>query len=335
MINVGIVGLGYWGPNLVRNFQSVNGAEVHSVADFDNNRLQKIHQLYPKINLCNDANEIFENPEIDAVVLATPINTHYDLAKKALLKNKSVMVEKPLATSRAEVLELMEIADARGLSLMVDHTFLYTGAVQKIKNVIDSGELGQLQYFDSTRINLGLFNPNWSVIWDLAVHDLSIFDYISGGKKPVAVSATGIAHTKMGIENLAYISLFFDDDTFAHITSSWISPVKIRKTLIGGTKKMIIYDDVEPTEKIKIYDSGFSVSTPEDMHKWLIDYRFGDIYIPKLPQIEALKGVAEDFVKSISEKTTPLGNANSGLNVVTILEAAQKSLINRGETIIL
>jgi len=333
MIKVGIVGLGYWGPNLVRNFQSVNGAEVHSVADFDNSRLQKIHQLYPKINLCNDANDIFKNPEIDAVVLATPINTHYDLAKKALLNNKSVMVEKPLATSRAEVLELMEIADARGLSLMVDHTFLYTGAVQKIKSVIDTGELGQLQYFDSTRINLGLFNPNWSVIWDLAVHDLSIFDYISGGKKPVAVSATGIAHTKMGIENLAYISLFFGDETFAHITSSWISPVKIRKTLIGGTKKMIIYDDVEPTEKIKIYDSGFSVSSPEDMHKWLIDYRFGDIYIPKLPQIEALKGVAEDFVKSITEKTTPLGNANSGLNVVTILEAAQKSLINRGETI--
>jgi predicted dehydrogenase len=333
MIKVGIVGLGYWGPNLVRNFQSLNGAEVHSVADFDNSRLQKIHQLYPKINLCKDANDIFENPEIDAVVLATPINTHYDLAKKALLNNKSVMVEKPLATSRAEVLELMEIADARGLSLMVDHTFLYTGAVQKIKSVIDTGELGQLQYFDSTRINLGLFNPNWSVIWDLAVHDLSIFDYISGGKKPVAVSATGIAHTKMGIENLAYISLFFGDETFAHITSSWISPVKIRKTLIGGTKKMIIYDDVEPTEKIKIYDSGFSVSSPEDMHKWLIDYRFGDIYIPKLPQIEALKGVAEDFVKSITEKTTPLGNANSGLNVVTILEAAQKSLINRGETI--
>lgn len=333
MIKVGIVGLGYWGPNLVRNFQSVNGAEVYTVADFDNNRLQKIHQLYPKIKLCSDANEIFENPEIDAVVLATPINTHYDLAKKALLKNKSVLVEKPLATSRAEVLELMEIADSRGLSLMVDHTFLYTGAVQKIKSVIDSGELGQLQYFDSTRINLGLFNPNWSVIWDLAVHDLSIFDYISGGKKPVSVSATGIAHTKMGIENLAYISLFFEDDTFAHITSSWISPVKIRKTLIGGTKKMIIYDDVEPTEKIKIYDSGFSVSTPEDMHKWLIDYRFGDIYIPKLPQIEALNGVAEDFIRSISEKITPLGNANSGLNVVTILEAAQKSLINRGQTI--
>jgi predicted dehydrogenase len=333
MIKVGIIGLGYWGPNLVRNFQSVNGAEVIAVADFDDNRLSKIHQLYPKIQLFKDANEIFDLSDIDAVVLATPINTHYSLAKTALLKGKHVLVEKPLATSRAEVLELIDIAGEKELSLMVDHTFLYTGAVQKIKNVVDSGELGKLQYFDSTRINLGLFNPNWSVIWDLAVHDLSIFDYISGGKKPVAVSGTGVSHTQMGIENLAYISLFFEDDTFAHITSSWISPVKIRKTLIGGSNKMIIYDDVEPTEKIKIYDSGFSVSSPEDVHKWLIDYRFGDIYIPKLPQMEALKGVAEDFIGSIKDKTVPLASAQSGLNVVTILEAAQKSLVNRGQTI--
>lgn len=333
MIKVGIIGLGYWGPNLVRNFQSVKNVEVRSVADFDDARLNRIHQLYPQVQLFKDAEEIFNDSEIDAVVLATPINTHYTLAKKALEKNKHVLVEKPLATSRAEVLELIDIAGSRGLSLMVDHTFLYTGAVQKIKEVIDSGELGKLQYFDSTRINLGLFNPNWSVIWDLAVHDLSIFDYISGGKKPVAVSATGVAHTKMGIENLAYISLFFEDDTFAHITSSWISPVKIRKTLIGGSNKMVIYDDVEPTEKIKIYDSGFSVSSPEDMHKWLIDYRFGDIYIPKLPQMEALKGVAEDFIASITDKKVPLASAESGLNVVTILEAAQKSLLQRGQTI--
>lgn len=325
--------MGYWGPNLVRNFQSVKSVEVKSVADFDDQRLNKIHQIYPQIQLFKDAEEIFNDPEIDAVVLATPINTHYNLAKKALEKNKHVLVEKPLATSRAEVLELMDIAGSRDLSLMVDHTFLYTGAVQKIKEVIDSGELGKLQYFDSTRINLGLFNPNWSVIWDLAVHDLSIFDYISGGKKPVAVSATGVSHTKMGIENLAYISLFFEDDTFAHITSSWISPVKIRKTLIGGSNKMVIYDDVEPTEKIKIYDSGFSVSSPEDVHKWLIDYRFGDIYIPKLPQMEALKGVAEDFIASIVDKKQPLASSESGLNVVTILEAAQKSLVHRGQTI--
>ena len=333
MIKVGIIGLGYWGPNLVRNFQSVKSVEVKSVADFDDQRLNKIHQIYPQIQLFKDAEEIFNDPEIDAVVLATPINTHYNLAKKALVKNKHVLVEKPLATSRAEVLELMDIAGSRDLSLMVDHTFLYTGAVQKIKEVIDSGELGKLQYFDSTRINLGLFNPNWSVIWDLAVHDLSIFDYISGGKKPVSVSATGVSHTKMGIENLAYISLFFEDDTFAHITSSWISPVKIRKTLIGGSNKMVIYDDVEPTEKIKIYDSGFSVSSPEDVHKWLIDYRFGDIYIPKLPQMEALKGVAEDFIASIVDKKQPLASSESGLNVVTILEAAQKSLVHRGQTI--
>lgn len=333
MIKVGIIGLGYWGPNLVRNFQSVKSVEVKSVADFDDQRLNKIHQIYPQIQLFKEAEEIFNDAEIDAVVLATPINTHYNLAKKALEKNKHVLVEKPLATSRSEVLELMDIAGSKELSLMVDHTFLYTGAVQKIKEVIDSGELGKLQYFDSTRINLGLFNPNWSVIWDLAVHDLSIFDYISGGKKPVAVSATGVSHTKMGIENLAYISLFFEDDTFAHITSSWISPVKIRKTLIGGTNKMVIYDDVEPTEKIKIYDSGFSVSSPEEVHKWLIDYRFGDIYIPKLPQMEALKGVAEDFIASIVEKKQPLASSESGLNVVTILEAAQKSLFHRGQTI--
>ncbi len=333
MVKVGIIGLGYWGPNLVRNFQSVKNVEVMSVADFDDQRLSKIHQIYPQIQLFKDAEEIFNGPNIDAVVLATPINTHYHLAKKALEKNKHVLVEKPLATSRAEVLELIEIADSRNLSLMVDHTFLYTGAVQKIKEVVDSGELGKLQYFDSTRINLGLFNPNWRVIWDLAVYDLSIFDYISGGKKPVAVSATGVAHTKMGIENLAYISLFFDDDTFAHITSSWISPVKIRKTLIGGSNKMVIYDDVEPTEKIKIYDSGFSVSSPEDVHKWLIDYRFGDIYIPKLSQMEALKGVADDVIASITDKRKPLASSESGLNVVTILEAAQKSLVHRGQTI--
>jgi predicted dehydrogenase len=333
MIKVGIIGLGYWGPNLVRNFQSVKSVEVKSVADFDDQRLNKIHQIYPQIQLFKEAEEIFNDAEIDAVVLATPINTHYNLAKKALEKNKHVLVEKPLATSRSEVLELMDIAGSKELSLMVDHTFLYTGAVQKIKEVIDSGELGKLQYFDSTRINLGLFNPNWSVIWDLAVHDLSIFDYISGGKKTVAVSATGVSHTKMGIENLAYISLFFEDDTFAHITSSWISPVKIRKTLIGGTNKMVIYDDVEPTEKIKIYDSGISVSSPEEVHKWLIDYRFGDIYIPKLPQMEALKGVAEDFIASIVEKKQPLASSESGLNVVTILEAAQKSLFHRGQTI--
>jgi predicted dehydrogenase len=333
MLGIGIVGLGYWGPNLVRNFSAAAGAEVRCVADRDAARLQKIHSLYPAVDLLSEATEVFQRSDIDAVVLATPINTHFPLAKMALEAGKHVLVEKPLATSRAEVLELMEIADRKGLQLMVDHTFLYTGAVQKIKSLVDSGELGELQYFDSTRINLGLFNPNWSVIWDLAVHDLSIFDYISSGKKPVAVSATGISHTQMGIEDIAYISLFFNDSTIAHITSSWISPVKIRKTLIGGSKKMVIYDDVEPTEKIKIYDSGFSVSSPEDMHRWLVDYRFGDIAIPKIAQTEALLGVAQDFVSAIVHGTRPISDRESGLNVVTILEAAQQSVKQRGQTV--
>jgi predicted dehydrogenase len=296
MINIGIVGLGYWGPNLVRNFNQASNAVVKCVSDLDTKRLEKIKLNYPAVETLNNADAVIERNDIDAVVLATPIVTHFELAKKALLSGKHVLVEKPLATSRNEVLELIEIAAAKNLVLMVDHTFLYTGAVKKIRELNESGEIGDLTYFDSTRINLGLFNPNWSVIWDLAVHDLSIFDYISMGKVPVAISATGVSHTQMQIENIAYISLFFSDSTFAHISSSWVSPVKIRKTLIGGSKKMIIYDDVEPTEKIKIYDSGFSVNSPEEMHKWLIDYRFGDIHIPKLEQTEALLGVANYFI---------------------------------------
>ncbi len=330
MVNIGIIGLGYWGPNLVRNFNQAKGATVKCVADLDENRLAKIKTLYPTVDTVHNADEVIQRADIDAVVLATPIVTHYELAKKALLSGKHVLVEKPLATSRAEVLELIELASARNLVIMVDHTFLYTGAVRKIRSLIDSGEIGDLQYFDSTRINLGLFNPNWSVIWDLAVHDLSIFDYISNGKKPNAISATGVSHTNRPIENIAYITLFFDDSTIAHITSSWVSPMKVRKTMIGGSKKMVIYDDVEPTEKIKVYDSGFTISTPEEMHKWLVDYRFGDIHIPKLEQTEALLGVANDFVSAISNGTTPVSDYNSGLNVVTMLEAAHNSIKAQG-----
>lgn len=331
MVQIGIIGLGYWGPNLVRNFSAATGAAVKCVADLDEKRLARIKSQYPAVDTVFSADEVLQRTDIDAVVLATPIKTHYELAKKAILAGKHVLVEKPLATSRAEVLELIELAEKHGKVLMVDHTFLYTGAVRKIRSLVDSGELGDLNYFDSTRINLGLFNPNWSVIWDLAVHDLSIFDYISNGKKPVAVSATGVSHTNLPIENIAYTTLFFDDNTIAHITSSWVSPVKIRKTLIGGSRKMVIYDDVEPTEKIRVYDSGFVVNSPEDVHKWLVDYRFGDIHIPKLEQTEALLGVANDFVSSISSGTRPVSDHQSGLNVVTVLEAAQKSLNEKGK----
>jgi predicted dehydrogenase len=301
-----------------------------AVSDLDEGRRNRIAGQYPGLQCFADADELIRHPELDAVVIATPIHTHYQLAKQALLAGKHVLVEKPLATSAAEVQELMNLAAEKGLLLMVDHTFLYTGAVQKIKTLVEQGELGTLNYFDSTRINLGLFNPNWSVIWDLAVHDLSIFFYITGGKKPVSVSAVGQSHTAMGIEDLAYTTLFFEDGMMAHIASSWISPVKIRKTLIGGTKKMVIYDDVEPTEKIKIYDSGFTVRSPEEMHRWLVDYRFGDIFIPKLEQKEALSGVAHDFIHCINTGETPLSNAQLGLQVVAVMEAAQESIRKQG-----
>ena len=333
MTNVGIIGLGYWGPNLVRNFNALSTVNVSMVADLDAERRDKICKLYPNTVGVASGDDILNNPEIDAVVLATPIKTHYNLAKKALEMGKHVLVEKPLATSLAEAQELIDLAKEKGLALMVDHTFLYTGAVQKIKDLVQSGEIGELQYFDSTRVNLGLFNPNYSVAWDLAVHDLSIFDYISNGKQATAVSATGISHTALDIEDISYITLHFADKMMAHITSSWISPVKIRSTLIGGTKKMVIYDDVEPTEKIKIYDSGFTVTEPEEMHKFLIDYRFGDIHIPKIAQTEALLGVAKDFISAVTTGSTPISHAETGLRVVAILEAAQKSMAQRGAVI--
>ena len=329
-INVAIIGLGYWGPNLVRNFSQTPGCVLRAVADLDEGRRQRIGNQYPGVQLFADAADVLANPDIHAVVIATPIHTHYRLAKLALEAGKHVLVEKPLATSAAEVRELIELAAEKKRLLMVDHTFLYTGAVQKIRDLVQSGELGELTYFDSTRINLGLFNPDWSVIWDLAVHDLSIFFYISGGKKPVRVSATGQSHTSMGIENIAYTTLYFEDGMIAHITSSWNSPVKIRTTLIGGSKKMVIYDDVEPTEKIRIYDSGFQVHSPEEMHRWLVDYRFGDIHIPKLEQTEALKNVAADFIHCIQTGETPRSDQQLGLQVVAVLEAAQASIRQQG-----
>jgi len=329
-INVAVIGLGYWGPNLVRNFSQTSGCILRAVADFDAGRRERIRKQYPGLELFADASDVFADPDIHAVVIATPIHTHYKLAKQALSAGKHVLVEKPLATSAAEVEELIALAEENKRLLMVDHTFLYTGAVQKIRDLVQTGELGDLTYFDSTRINLGLFNPDWSVIWDLAVHDLSIFFYISGGKKPIKVSATGQSHTSMGIENIAYMTLYFEDGMIAHITSSWISPVKIRTTLIGGSKKMVIYDDVEPTEKIRIYDSGFQVHNPEELHRWLVDYRFGDIHIPKLEQTEALRNVAADFISCIESGGTPKSDCSLGLSVVAVLEAAQKSIQMQG-----
>jgi len=332
MTGIAIVGYGYWGPNLVRNFSTVPGSKVEWVVDLRTERLEVIKKQYPTIRTTANFDDALNDPAVAAVVIATPVQHHYHLAKKALEHGKHVLIEKPMTQSSAEAEELVEISKKKGLVLMVDHTFLYTGAVRKIKDLIHSGEIGDIQYFDSTRINLGLFQPDINVLWDLAPHDISILFYLISDR-PVSVSATGISHTPNGLENVAYLTVNYDTGHIAHFSCSWSSPVKIRKVLIGGTKKMIVFDDVEPSEKVKIYDTGYTVKSDEEKRKLLIDYRVGDIYVPKLEQREALAGMASDFISAIEKGTTPVSDWKVGLEVVKVLEAAQESIKNKGKEV--
>ncbi|MGN6294773.1 MAG: Gfo/Idh/MocA family protein [Chitinophagaceae bacterium] len=331
-IHIGIIGYGYWGQNIVRNFFNADHCKVCKVADQREDCRELFARHYPSIEICASAEEVIKDKAIDAIVIATPVSTHYELAKKALIEGKHVLVEKPMTSSVAEAKELMELAAQKGLVLMVDHTFLYTGAVQKIKQLITGKVIGKARYFDSTRINLGLFQPDINVLWDLAAHDLSILVHLIE-EEPVSVHATGISHTRNGIENIAYMTLHYDTDFIAHFHCSWTSPVKIRQTLIGGDEKMIIYNDLEPTEKVRIYDTGYKLKTEEDKKQILVDYRTGDVSIPKISGQEALSGVAADFIASILTGKEPLANAGSGLRVVQILEASQQSIKNRGQEI--
>lgn len=334
MIKIGIIGYGYWGPNLTRNFYNSDACEVKLVADKRPERLQLVQKTYPSIGVTENINDVFQDDEIDAVAIATPVFLHYELGKKALEHDKHVLIEKPMTTTSAEAEELIEIANNKGKVLMVDHTFLYTGAVKKIKEVIDRNEIGNLEYFDSIRINLGLFQPDINVVWDLAPHDLSILFHLVD-EKPYSIIATGIAHTKTELENLAYITVKFHGNKIAHFTCSWTSPVKIRKILIGGDKKMIIFDDVEPTEKVKIYDTGYTVDSDEDKRKILVDYRVGDIYTPKVEKTEALAGVVGDFAAAINTGKKPVSDWQSGLDVVKVLEATDESLRENGKEVVL
>lgn len=334
MINIAIIGYGYWGPNLVRNFSSTADCNLHTVVDFRTERLAVVKRNHPAVNISNNTEDVFNNNEIDAVVIATPVFTHFELAKKALENGKHVLLEKPMTGSVAEAEELIELAGKYKKTLMVDHTFLYTGAVQKMKSMIDAGEIGNVKYFDSTRINLGLFQPDVNVLWDLAPHDISILNYLKN-EKPYSVQATGISHTNNGIENIAYLTVNYSSDFIAHFNCSWTSPVKIRLLLLGGDKKMVVFNDLEPTEKIKIYDTGYSHKTDEEKNKILVDYRAGDIYIPKVEAKEALAGMAADFVSAIINNTTPISNFQSGLDVIKILEASQQSIKNKGKEIII
>ena len=332
MAGIAIIGYGYWGPNLVRNFSMAAGARVEWVVDMRPERLAALSKQYPDIKTTSRFEDVLNDASVTAVVIATPVQHHYHLAKKALEHGKHVLIEKPMTQSSAQAEELIAISKQKGLVLMVDHTFLYTGAVRKIKELIDSGEIGEIQYFDSTRINLGLFQPDINVLWDLAPHDISILFYLINGR-PVSVSATGISHTPNELENVAYLTVHYDSAHIAHFSCSWSSPVKIRKILIGGTKKMIVFDDVEPSEKVKIYDTGYTVKSDEDKRNLLIDYRAGDIYVPKLEQREALAGMAADFISAIAHGTTPLSDWKVGLEVVKVLEAAQEYIKNKGKEV--
>lgn len=334
MLKLAIIGYGYWGPNLLRNFSCCDGATVAAVVDRRPERLKAAKRLYPGIEVFSSPEEVMKDASIDAVVVATPVFSHFPLASEALSRGKHVLIEKPMTTSSAHAMELIELAQKKNLTLMVDHTFLYTGAVKKIKEIVGAGVIGKLQYFDSVRINLGLFNPEVNVVWDLAPHDISILLHIND-ELPESIVATGISHTHNSIENIAYITLNYSSNLIAHFHCSWSSPVKIRKILIGGSNKMIVFDDVEPSEKLRVYDTSYKVSpvSDEDKYNILVDYRLGDVFVPRVSQEEALSGVARDFISAIDKGTEPVSNWKNGLSVVKVLEAAEKSIKDRGREI--
>jgi predicted dehydrogenase len=328
MVKFGVVGYGYWGPNVVRNLDRLETAEVVAVCDKSPAARRKVAKLYPDVLVTEDAAELMSSPDIDAIAVVTPVWTHYELAKAALLNGKHIFVEKPFTSNAAQALELIELAAQRNLKIMVDHTFLFTGAVKKIKQLLEGGTLGKLYYYDSTRVNLGLFQHDVNVVWDLAPHDLSIIDHLIE-QSPEAISANGQTHLN-GHEDVAYITLYFPDKVIAHINVNWLSPVKVRTTLIGGEKKMLVWNDLEADEKIKVYDKGVDVSSREGLYNLLVNYRSGDMWAPQIEQVEALTRELAYFVECIANDETPVNDGEAGLRIVRMLEAANESIRKRG-----
>ena len=331
--NIGVIGCGYWGPNLLRNFAENEAAQLRWICDLDEARLAAMSRRYPMAQTTSDCRSLVNDPELHAVAVATPVATHFTLAKELLSAGKHVLVEKPLTATVREAEELIELARANQCTLMVDHTFVYTGAVRKMKEIVANGELGDLLYFDSVRINLGLFQRDINVLWDLAPHDLSIMDYLIE-RQPEGVSAIGSCHIEAGIENIAYLIMKFPDDFIAHFHFNWLAPVKIRHTLIAGASKMILYDDIEPTEKVRIYDKGVTANRVGDReadYQTLVSYRTGDVWAPKLDNTEALRYVVAEFLDSIRLGRQPLTDGHAGLRVVRLLEAAQQSIKRGGQ----
>ncbi|MEP6921905.1 MAG: Gfo/Idh/MocA family oxidoreductase [bacterium] len=333
MIRIGVIGYGYWGPNLVRNFMEAPGSTVAAVCDLRPERLVHLQLRYPSIRTVTSCQELFKDSSIDAIAVATPVSSHFELAMAALKAGKHVLVEKPLASNSDQALQLIEEAARRKRVLMVDHTFVYTSAVRKIRELITSNALGDIYYYDAVRVNLGLFQHDVNVIWDLAIHDLSIMDYVLPSRA-IAVSATGISNLPGQPENVAYITLFFENPQIAHVHVNWLTPVKVRHTLIGGSEKMILYDDLEPSEKVKIYDKGVTVSqAPEAVYEMLVSYRSGDMWAPRLDATEALQTEALHFIDCIEHNAKPETDGEAGLRLVRIVEAAEKSLRARGELV--
>ncbi len=311
---------------------SLANAQVDILIDSQSERLDQALKLFPTLVTSTSADDAFNNASIDAIVVATPVFTHYDFAKRALLAGKHVLLEKPMTATVAQAKELIDLALDKGKLLMVDHTFLYTGAVEKMKALKDEGALGELKYFDSTRINLGLIQQDVNVLWDLAPHDISVLDYLSD-ELPISVNATGVSHIHNGIENIAYLTVNYQNNFIAHFNCSWSSPVKIRMMLLGGSEKMVVFNDMEPTEKIKVYDTAHNVSTLEEKQKVMIDYRVGDVYVPKIELAEPLKKMAIDFIHCIENNSEPRASAIGGLNTIRILEAAQQSIKQNGKEV--
>lgn len=333
VIRFGIIGYGYWGPNIVRNLGSLPGASIESLCDKRAHALRRASQAYPALKLLTDSWELIRSPQIDAVAVVTPVWTHYALAKAVLENGKHLFVEKPFTSTVAQAEELVELAEKHNLKIMVDHTFLFTGAVRKIRQLIDEGTLGNLYYYDSTRVNLGLFQHDVNVIWDLAPHDLSIMDFLIE-TRPEAVCATGQKHLN-GYEDVAFITVYFPERLIAHINVNWLSPVKVRTTLIGGEKKMLVWNDLDTDEKLKVYDKGVDISNQEDVYDLLVSYRSGDMWAPQVEQVEALKIELQSFLDCITSNKPIVNDGRAGLQVVRMLAAASNSVAKKGELVYL
>ena len=333
MINVGVIGIGYWGPNLIRNFIAHPETQVALCCDLKKERLDHIVNVYPFLKTTKNLEEVVKDSSIDLIVICTPVFTHYEIAKSALNQGKHVLIEKPMTATSEQAEELVNIAAGKGLKIFVDHTFLYTGAVRKIKELMGNAEMGKPYYFDSVRVNLGLFQHDVNVMWDLAPHDISIMYYLFS-QKPVSVVATGASHLNNGLEDVAYLTIYYPENLIAHVHVSWLSPVKIRQTLIAGTKKMIVWDDNNPSEKVRIYDKGVEIiKTVNQVYNTLIQYRTGDMYCPKIDMTEALITEVDQIIKNLNNGSNGCADGQAGWMVVRILEAAQESIKKRGKEI--